>query len=190
MLRKFLSFAAVGLALLLLLTGGTLLVQEIARSPSDEKKDCLIILGCAVRGDTPSPMLERRLQKGLELYQQGAAPVIIVCGGKGKGENITEAEAMRKYLTKGGVPDRNILPEDESTNTWQNLVNAREIMRENGLQTALIVTSEFHVPRSLSYARELGIKASGAGAHTWWHLRLYYSLREIASNVKHLITHA
>lgn len=165
--------------------GGMLLMQEIAEP---RPADCIVVLGCAVRGDTPSPMLARRLNRALEVYREGLADAIIVCGGKGKGENITEAEAMRKYLSDRGIEEGKVLLEDESTNTWANLANARNIMEEKGFKSALIVTSEFHLPRALSYAREMDIAASGAASKTQWHLRLYYSLREIASYVKHWIT--
>lgn len=66
--------------------------------------DCAIVLGCGLYGTAPSPFLMARLDEGARLYREGYANRIIVSGGKGPGEDITEADAMKDYLVERGVP--------------------------------------------------------------------------------------
>lgn len=116
-------------------------------------EDTIIVLGCRLYGDIPSPALVRRLNKALELYEMGLAEQLIVSGAMGPGESVTEAYAMRKYLVDRGVQANNIHMEDRSYSTWENLKYSQEIMETHGFTTALLVTSDFHVFRSLTIAR-------------------------------------
>ncbi len=153
------------------------------------RADCIMVLGCALRGDVPSPMLERRLGRGLELYRAGISTDIIVCGGQGDDENRTEAAAMAEYYINHGVPAEDVHREDASANTWENMENAKAIMAEKGFSNAVIVSSEFHLPRIQSFARQMELTAQYAGSKTQPHLRLYYTARECASFAKNLVWH-
>lgn len=151
--------------------------------------DTLIVLGCRLYGDIPSPALLRRLEKALELYEMGLAEQIIVSGAMGPGETVTEAYAMKKYLVGRGVPAGNVHMEDRSYSTWENLKYSQEIMEEQGLTTAMLVSSDFHIFRSLVIARLLGISAAGAPAETppVPGLRTRYVLREIPAFYREII---
>ena len=88
--------------------------------------DCLIVLGARVRPDgTPSHTLENRCRAALEVWRREQRLAVIVCGGRGEDEPATEASVMRGFLVKAGVPAAHIFPEDTSTNTIENLRNAR-----------------------------------------------------------------
>lgn len=154
------------------------------------KADCILVPGCQIWGRTPSWMLEYRLEKALSLYKQGYAGTIIVSGGQGADEITTEASVMKQWLADRGVDSTHILEESRSTSTFENLAFSLAIMKEHSLQSTIVVTSDFHIFRSLMLAERLGIKATGAPAASVPHLKPYYYVREVVSVVKsHLFDH-
>ena len=133
--------------------------------PTAENYDAIIVLGAQVTPDgTPSVQLSWRLDAANKAYQQKHVP-IIVCGARGQDEPMTEAEAMKQYLIARGVPESDILMDPDSFNTNQNLKNAAKKLKEMpGIHRVLIVTSDYHVPRSLAIAKDLGYDACGLGS--------------------------
>ena len=133
--------------------------------PTAENYDAIIVLGAQVKPDgSPSVQLGWRLDAACEAYQQKKVP-IIVCGAQGKDEPMTEAEAMKRYLAGKGIPESDILTDPNSFNTNQNLRNAAELLKEAPeVRRVLIVTSDYHVPRSLAIARDVGFTACGMGS--------------------------
>lgn len=126
--------------------------------------DTIIILGAKLIGNTPSMILRLRLDEGIKLYNAGYASTIIVSGAQGKDEQISEAAGMKNYLISQGIPAENILLDDKSFNTYQNLANSQAIMQEQSFKTAIIVSNSSHMRRSLVLAHNLGIQASGSPA--------------------------
>ena len=133
--------------------------------PPSEDYEVIIVLGAQVTPDgQPSVQLGWRLDAALDAYAQKAVPVV-VCGARGKDEPMTEAEAMKQYLTDRGIPEEDILMDPDSFNTHQNLKNAAALLEGRpDLRKALIVTSDYHVPRSLAIARDIGFDACGMGS--------------------------
>ena len=132
---------------------------------SDSDYDAIIVLGAQVKPDrTLSVQLSWRMDAAIEAYQKKNVP-IVVCGAQGPDEPCTEAEAMREYLLKEGIPENSILSDPESFNTNENLENAKELLKEfPDIRRVLIVTSDYHVPRSLAIAQDVGFEAEGLGA--------------------------
>ncbi|HAA64998.1 MAG TPA: YdcF family protein [Thermoanaerobacter sp.] len=128
-----------------------------------KKSDVIIVLGCAVYGKTPSPFFKERLDEALRLYKEGYGKYIIVSGGKGPGENISEAEAGKEYLLKNGIPEKIILTDNKSLSTYENLFFSKEIMDKNSLKTAIIISNKFHLKRASVIAKRIGIDASYSG---------------------------
>ncbi|WP_038069441.1 MULTISPECIES: YdcF family protein [Thermoanaerobacterium] len=145
------------------------------------KSDAIIVLGCAVYGENPSPFYKERLNEAIKLYKEGFGKYIIVSGGKGSGEDISEAEAGKKYLLKNGIPDNIVLKDDESYSTLQNLKNSKKIMDEKSLKTAIIVSNSFHLKRASMIAKEAGINASYSGVFVkrYFYEEVYGFLREV-----------
>ncbi|BCG59541.1 YdcF family protein [Paenibacillus sp. URB8-2] len=134
----------------------TLINRAETTSPIN-KADTGIILGMAMWGDEPSPGLKERLDYGMKLYKQGVFSHFIVTGGLDKpGYSYTEGQGMRNYLLAGGVPDSAIAVENKATSTYENLLYSREIMRQKGWSTAVVITHTFHGRRALEIATELG----------------------------------
>ena len=133
--------------------------------PSEDQYDAIIVLGAQVLPDgTPSVQLGWRLDAAYEAYKKKNVPVV-VCGAQGKDEPKTEADVMKEYLIRAGIPDEDILTDPASFNTRQNLKNASYLLKSiPGINKVLIVTSDYHVPRSLALARDLGYDACGMGS--------------------------
>lgn len=127
--------------------------------------DAIIVLGAQVKPDrTLSVQLTWRMDAAAEAYEKKNVP-IVVCGAQGPDEPCTEAEAMRDYLLKKGIPEDDILTDPRSFNTNENLENARELLKGyQDIKRVLIVTSDYHVPRSMAIAQDLGFEAEGYGA--------------------------
>ena len=127
--------------------------------------DAIIVLGAQVKPDrTLSVQLTWRMDAAVEAYEKKNVP-IVVCGAQGPDEPCTEAEAMRDYLLKKGIPKDDILTDPRSFNTNENLENAQELLKGyQDIKRVLIVTSDYHVPRSMAIAQDLGFEAEGYGA--------------------------
>ncbi len=151
-----------------------------------KKSDVIVILGCKVRGTKPTLFLRTRTQRAISLYQQGYANTIMVSGGKGHGERISEAEAERRILLQAGIPASHILVEDRSTNTASEMKYIKKIMQEQDLKTAIIVSNKFHLRRASMLAKRNGIDATYSGVFVKRRLvhEICYSLREIPAIVK------
>ena len=133
--------------------------------PAADSYDAIIVLGAQVLPDgTPNVQLAWRLDAAVEAYRNKKVPVV-VCGAQGKDEPLPEAYAMKKYLIDRGVAEEDILTDPESFNTRQNLRNAKELLKDKPeVQKVLVVTSDYHVPRSLALARDAGFEAEGLGS--------------------------
>lgn len=135
------------------------LLWRIGSVPDDSgaKADVGIVLGAALWNDKPSPALQERLDRAVELYRSGRIPNMIVSGGAGNGEaSLTEAEGMRNYLAEHGIPPVAIMLEKQSTDTYENLLYSKSIMQERGWRSALIITHRYHAARALDMAEFLG----------------------------------
>lgn len=146
-----------------------------------DNPQAVIVLGCQVRGETPSIMLKNRLDTALETLNEYPDTVCVVSGGKGKGEDISEAEAMRRYLTENGIPESRIINEDKSKNTRENISFSKEILDERGIDRAIIVTNDFHQYRADIYARRNGLTVGHHSAVTRRLNLLNYWVREWAA---------
>ena len=133
--------------------------------PSADNYDAIIVLGAQVKPDgSPSVQLSWRLDAAASAYEQKKVPVV-VCGAQGADEPMPEAVAMKQYLVNKGVAEEDILMDPESFNTRQNLKNAGELLKNRPeVQKVLVVTSDYHVPRSLALAKDQGYEAIGLGS--------------------------
>lgn len=142
----------------------------------------LIILGCKVdAGGTPSLMLQRRLKAGIKYLEAHPDAVCIVSGGKGADEPVSEALAMKRFLTAEGIAEDRIYSEERSTNTAENIAFSKEIIDANALSGNIIIaTDDFHQLRAQMNAKKHGIEAASSGhCKTPWYLLPFYWTREI-----------
>ena len=180
--------------LIIAFVGFTILQALIfsAAHTEDAKVDCLIILGAGLYGETPSKSLVTRLEAALEYVKDADEIPIIVSGGQGPGETITEAEAMYRYLIRNGIDEKLIWKEEESTNTRENITYSLALLEQKGIDlgniTAAVVTNEFHLYRAKHIAGTLGFNAIGVAAKTpYLYLRVFYQCREAAALLKEFL---
>lgn len=139
----------------------------------NQKPNCLIILGAGLKGRNPSIVLLNRLNLAVEYINNHPNVNVIVSGGQGPGETISEAEAMKTYLVSHGIDGSIISKEDKSTSTKENLIFSRNLYeRSTGtkLSEASIITSNFHMFRAKFLASKIGIKAHGISAETPYYI--------------------
>jgi len=156
------------------------LVWWQGQSARTEAADVIIVLGAKLWNGEPSPVLVQRLQLAAELYRQGLAGKVIVSGGLDRGQKLSEALAMARWLSDHGVRPEDILTDEVSTSTWENLRNSQGLMQQQGWERAIIVSNNFHVFRAGLTARWLGLSCTLAAApmpFDWWTVTRYY-LRE------------
>jgi len=135
---------------------------------SDFTEDAAIVLGAAVWGEQVSGVLGDRLRRAVYFHERNPYAYIIVSGGQGEGA-ITEAEAMRRFLVAHGVPNELIIKENRSTNTYENILFSKELLNEliGTEYRVTIITSEFHIFRAVTIARQHGLNVTNLHATTW-----------------------
>lgn len=158
-----------------------------ARITGLRRADYVVVLGSGLNGDQVPPLLAGRLERGLRVHQalarrRGASPVVIVSGGKGSDERISEAEAMARYLIDRGLPEDQVIREDQSRTTEENLTFSQAIMaRSRPGYRCIIVTSNYHVFRAAIIARRLRVNGQVTGARTAGYYWPSAMLREFAA---------
>jgi len=156
-----------------------------ARLPVRRRADFVVVLGSGlVGGGRVPPLLASRLDRGLAVCRkQAGQPLLLMSGGKGSDEQVSEAAAMAAYVAERGFPQSRLILEDRSRTTEENLVNSKAIMtrlRPDGYR-CVIVTSNFHVFRAAMIARRTGVRGHVTGARTAGYYWPSATLREFAA---------
>jgi len=122
--------------------------------------DCILVLGAAIWGDKPSPMLEDRLLEGINLYKKNVSNKILMSGDHGR-KGYDEVNIMKKFAIEKGVPSEDIFMDHAGFSTYESIYRAKEIFQAKKI---IIVTQEYHLHRALYIANRLGIEAYGVGS--------------------------
>lgn len=131
-----------------------------ARQDNTAPAAAIVVMGAAQWNGSPSPVLKGRLDHAADLYKAGAAPVVIVAGGKKSGDKETQGLVSFEYLRAKGIPESAIKIEVDGTNSFEELSSSAFIMRQAGLDPrVIIVTDPYHAYRSAAIANELGLSA-------------------------------
>ena len=168
-----------GLGCLFLLFLGSLMLRAIDRGEHGDY-DALIVLGAAVHGDRVTWVLSNRLDMAYDYAVAHPDTVLVVSGGQGDGESVTEASAMAGYLTRRGIDPARVLLEDRAESTAENFAFSKALIDEQLGPDASIgfVTTRFHVFRASRVAQKGGIDARGLGAPDVWYIAINNFLRE------------
>ena len=118
--------------------------------------DAIVVLGAAQYDGRPSPVLKARLDHAIDLYRSGTARTLIMTGGVGPGDTVSEAVAAQRYAAKQGVPATSILTERAGMTTLQSMQSVRGMMDARGLKTAVLVSDPFHMLRLKLLAARCG----------------------------------
>lgn len=189
--RAFHAGLALGLTLLcsieiFVVTQGR---QDFTALPAD----AVVVLGAGVNGTTPSLSLATRLDAALSYLGEHPDIPVVLTGGQGYGEDISEAACMYDYLTERGVDPERIILEESASNTAENFAFSAPLLEAAGVDvatdTVAVVTNDFHVARSRLIAEKKGYGVTiGVGAPIpWAHLEVNYYLREAFAVVKSVL---
>ncbi len=159
--RTISSVLAAAAAVLLLIA--EIPIVSAAKSEPDAEADYVIVLGAAVYGEEPSITVKNRVKSAVSYLKKHPSSKAVASGGQGDGEDISEAECMRRYLTDKGVHHSRILAEDRSTSTLENLTFSKQVIEAAGGDPSrvAIVSSAYHLYRAKRMAASLGMAADG-----------------------------
>jgi vancomycin permeability regulator SanA len=151
------------------------------RTLQDMNPDCILVLGAAVRGDTPSKMLQDRLDVAIALYKERVADKLLFSGDNGQ-VNYNEVVAMQKYALEAGVPAEDIFLDYAGFSTYESMYRARDVFL---VESAVVVTQKYHLYRALQIGRALGLTVRGVASNQEEYTgQDYRDLREIAARIK------
>lgn len=149
-----------GIRLLLTIGGAAFFLTQVCilsafSAKGEEGLDYLVVLGAQMKANGPSKALKYRLDAAYAYFKENPDTILVVSGGQGANEHISEAQGMYDYLVGLGVPKERIIKEDQSVNTVQNLIFSAAYFDEERAGVG-IVTNNFHVFRSVRIARRAG----------------------------------
>lgn len=185
--RIFVVCVCIGLAAFVVLSG--VLFFGFDRYIGNGNSETVVVLGCQIRGDRPSKMLGHRLDTAAGILNKQPDSMCIVSGGQGSDEDYSEAEIMKKVLIEHGIAENRILLEEQSTNTQENILYSSKLIKQEHLQTDIILVTDFyHQYRSNYLAQKQGLHSQGASCYTNPALVFSYWVREMLAAVKTYIT--
>lgn len=158
----------------------TLAVYLFSLRDEARPADAIIVLGAAQYDGKPSPVLRARLDHAIRLYQADVASTLIMTGGVGVGDTVSEAEVSQRYARKAGIPESQILIERIGLSSDESMSTVAALMRRRGMSSAVLVSDPFHMLRLRILAARLGIRAyssptrtspiAGGSATEWKHV--------------------
>lgn len=175
---------AIGLSIFIIIEG--MIIYE-GHHKDSKTPDYLIVLGAGLRGEYISRSLRYRLDTAIEFNKENPDVKIIVSGGQGSGETITEALAMKRYLVGNGVDEDIIISEDKSTNTYENFLFTKDLLKKefgDKDYTLTVVTNDFHMYRAKYLGRKVGFKCLGYPAPSDISTTLNFHVREFFGVIK------
>ena len=173
LLRKLLKLALICVILGVIFYLGVvaMVVYRQNNLPPVGEYDAMIVLGAQVKpSGEPSLQLQWRIDAAAKAWKERRS-LIVVCGAQGGSEPAPEAHVMRDELIKQGVAAEDILMDDKSFNTRQNIANAVALLEGHDVDHVLVVTSDYHLARAMAIAEDAGLSSSGVGAPTLQGLR-------------------
>jgi uncharacterized SAM-binding protein YcdF (DUF218 family) len=156
-LRPILGILFLGAAIVYTVSLAAVLVasQHDQRRPAD----AIVVLGAAQYNGRPSPVLRARLDHATGLYREGYAPLIVVTGGVGRGDTISEATAGRRYLIAREVPEDAVIARPVGSSTLTSMNAVGDWLHDRGLRRVLLVSDPFHMFRLRLEARRIALEA-------------------------------
>ena len=140
-------------------------ISQYSHVEAPKNADYLIVLGARVKGTVPSLAFASRINAAAKYLKENQETVVIASGGKGNGEDISEAECIKRILVKQGISESRIILEDRSTDTYENIEFSKKLIPTEA-KLGLVVTNYFHQYRAISIASDQGLNVLGLPAKT------------------------
>lgn len=177
-----LTIAFIGTCLLLwILTGKW--IADGKKPEADGTYDYALVLGAKVNGEIPSLSLQYRLEAALRYAKQHPNVKLVLSGGQGPDELISEAEAMKRYLVAHGISEGRLILEKNSSSTYENISFSKKLL-PNSVSGITIITSDYHLARARKIASRLGLETDAVAAETPAIVRLKLTSRERFALIK------
>jgi uncharacterized SAM-binding protein YcdF (DUF218 family) len=180
----------ISICLILFIISFVVVEAFIWSSTKDErntKVDFVVLLGAGLKGDRITATFMNRMENCVKYLKVNPEIRVIVSGGQGIGETISEAEAMKRYLTEKGIKEDRILEEDKATSTFENFKYSKIVLNQNlgdKDYKIMIITNDFHMFRAKMLAKRCGFIAYGMPAKTWWGVFPNSCIREYFAVIK------
>jgi uncharacterized SAM-binding protein YcdF (DUF218 family) len=134
-------------------------IYAFGNTSSEAQADAAVVLGAAVWTTNVSPVFRERINHAISLYHKGQVRKLIFTGGQGNPGEPTESSAARDYALQSGVAASDILIEEKSHTTYENIVYAKQLADTNGIKKVLIVSDPLHMKRAMVMASDVGLTA-------------------------------
>jgi uncharacterized SAM-binding protein YcdF (DUF218 family) len=180
-----LTFYCFALALAAYLVIMTYEMQAIAKHVPQPNAEAMIILGAKLNGSDLSLALKNRMDTALNYLQHNQQTQVIVSGGKGSNELISEAEAMKAYLTNHHINPARIQEDTQSTSTYENILFSKKLLHDD--QHVILVSNDFHILRASMIAKRQGLDVDTLAAPTPNVVKLKLYAREYLAILKSYI---
>jgi uncharacterized SAM-binding protein YcdF (DUF218 family) len=153
------AFVVILCAIVLTVGAVALRIYSYRNVSFDIQSDAAVVLGAAVWGTEVSPVFSERINHALDLYTSGKVKKLIFTGGPGDSYELSESAAARDYAIARGIPAFDILIEEKSHTTYENILYAKEVADSQGLRKVLIVSDPLHMKRAVKMSRDVGFEA-------------------------------
>ncbi|WP_462409655.1 YdcF family protein [Neobacillus sp. Marseille-QA0830] len=140
-------------------------ISQYSHLEPPKNADYIIVLGARVKGTTPTSVFATRIDAAADYLKENRKTFVIASGGQGRGEDISEAEAIKRELVKQGIDESRIILEDQSTSTYENILYSKKLLPKN-IGQGVIVTNTFHMYRAIAIARQQDLDLSGMPSKT------------------------
>lgn len=178
---KFVTSIIAVVIIVSLAIGGTAFANVVKYSTtSNDKTEYAILLGCKVNGTQPGVFLRARINAAFDYLTENPNSKIILSGGQGNNEDISEAQCMYNSLISMGISDDRMFIEDKSTSTEENFENTLNLLNQQGIDISeiTVITNDFHEYRASKYAGKLGLKTYSHPCKTPWNGYMPFATRE------------
>jgi len=171
--KIILASGVISLLLIVFAIGIAISIWNYGKVDEKAPADVAIVLGAAISDGEVSPVYRERINHAITLYEEGTVDFIILTGGFGEGSYKSDSQVAKEYALSQDVPEERILIEEKSTITEENLEFSKEIMEENDLETAIIISDPLHMKRAMLMAKDYNITALSSPTTT----SMYKSLK-------------
>ena len=171
--KIILASGVISLLLIVFAIGIAISIWNYGKVDEKAPADVAIVLGAAISDGEVSPVYRERINHAITLYEEGTVDYIILTGGFGDGSFKSDSQVAKEYALSQGIPEESILIEEKSTITEENLEFSKEIMVDNNLETAIIVSDPLHMKRAMLMAKDYNITALSSPTTT----SMYKSLK-------------
>ena len=180
MLAAVITVACMNLTVLLTTVGQVIDIED----SKEKNTDCVLVLGAAVWGTNPSPMLRQRIDKGMEVFRVTAADYLLM-SGDGREDNYNEPKTMARYATENGIDEAYIIQDPYGIRTYDSLWRAKYVL---GYDSVIVITQAYHLNRAIYIGKAMGMEVYGIACDNGiLNAGLYNNSREIVARCKDFI---